>query len=187
MKAMILAAGLGTRLRPLTDTRPKALVEINGRTLLEITLTRLRTFGVTEAIPNAAVDELKSAGTDYPAWTAPYISLYAGGVSAKGYSTARDAEIAALDLPTRDEPRHHAESHDDGGDAHADQSAPRNAVRHVVMVRMGVARVPFVFVGKPVLVIAGVVVAMVAYVVGAGLYVYSTWLSRRGTEEHELA
>ena len=66
MKAMILAAGLGTRLRPLTDTRPKALVEINGRTLLEITLTRLRTFGVNEVIinvhhfANMVVDYLKS-------------------------------------------------------------------------------------------------------------------------------
>jgi NDP-sugar pyrophosphorylase family protein len=52
MKAMILAAGLGTRLRPLTDHRPKALVEINGRTLLEITLSRLRSFGVSEVIIN---------------------------------------------------------------------------------------------------------------------------------------
>ena len=52
MKAMVLAAGLGTRLRPLTNDRPKALVEIGGRTLLEITLARLRGFGVTEVIVN---------------------------------------------------------------------------------------------------------------------------------------
>lgn len=52
MKAMILAAGLGTRLRPLTDNRPKALVEIAGQTLLEITLSRLRKFGVREVIIN---------------------------------------------------------------------------------------------------------------------------------------
>jgi NDP-sugar pyrophosphorylase family protein len=52
MRAMILAAGLGTRLRPLTDTRPKALVDVAGRTLLEITLSRLRSFGVSEVIVN---------------------------------------------------------------------------------------------------------------------------------------
>jgi NDP-sugar pyrophosphorylase family protein len=66
MKAMILAAGLGTRLRPLTDDRPKALVEVGGRTLLEITITRLRTFDVREVIINVhhfadmVVDYLKA-------------------------------------------------------------------------------------------------------------------------------
>jgi NDP-sugar pyrophosphorylase family protein len=66
MKAMILAAGLGTRLRPLTDDRPKALVEVGGRTLLEITLSRLRGFGVREVIVNVhhfadmVVDYLKA-------------------------------------------------------------------------------------------------------------------------------
>jgi NDP-sugar pyrophosphorylase family protein len=52
MKAMILAAGLGTRLRPLTADRPKALVEVAGRTLLEVTLSRLRECGVREVIVN---------------------------------------------------------------------------------------------------------------------------------------
>jgi NDP-sugar pyrophosphorylase family protein len=49
---MILAAGLGTRLRPLTEDRPKALVEVGARTLLQIAMERLRGFGVSEVIVN---------------------------------------------------------------------------------------------------------------------------------------
>ena len=52
MRAMVFAAGLGTRLRPLTNDRPKALVTVGGHTMLEIALARLRQFGVTEAIVN---------------------------------------------------------------------------------------------------------------------------------------
>ncbi|MFK7775585.1 MAG: nucleotidyltransferase family protein [Saprospiraceae bacterium] len=52
MKALIFAAGLGTRLRPLTDDRPKALVEINGTTLLEIVIRRLKNAGVIDIIVN---------------------------------------------------------------------------------------------------------------------------------------
>jgi len=52
MKAMILAAGLGTRLRPLTNDRPKAMVEVNGMPLLEIAIRRLRHFGYQDIIIN---------------------------------------------------------------------------------------------------------------------------------------
>ena len=51
-KAMILAAGLGTRLRPLTDTLPKCLVPINGRPLLDYWIQGLATAGVREARVN---------------------------------------------------------------------------------------------------------------------------------------
>lgn len=52
MKAMIFAAGLGTRLKPLTDSVPKALVPIAGKTLLEHTISRLRDEGFTEIVIN---------------------------------------------------------------------------------------------------------------------------------------
>jgi choline kinase len=48
MKALILAAGQGTRLRPITDDRPKVLVELAGRTLLERQLDALRACGVEQ-------------------------------------------------------------------------------------------------------------------------------------------
>jgi mannose-1-phosphate guanylyltransferase len=52
MKAVLLAAGLGTRLRPLTDAMPKCLVSIGGRTLLDIWLDTLRDLGVDEVLVN---------------------------------------------------------------------------------------------------------------------------------------
>jgi NDP-sugar pyrophosphorylase family protein len=52
MKAMILAAGLGTRLGLLTGKRPKALVELHGKTLLEIALNRLAAHGFRKIIIN---------------------------------------------------------------------------------------------------------------------------------------
>jgi NDP-sugar pyrophosphorylase family protein len=52
VKAMIFAAGMGTRLKPLTDDRPKALVTVAGRTMLEIALLRLRDFYIDEVIIN---------------------------------------------------------------------------------------------------------------------------------------
>lgn len=52
MKAMILAAGLGTRLKPFTGNHPKALVEVNGKTLLQRNIEYLAKFGIKDIIIN---------------------------------------------------------------------------------------------------------------------------------------
>ena len=52
MKAMLFAAGLGTRLKPFTDHSPKALVEVNNKTLLEHNVRYLQRFGIYDVIVN---------------------------------------------------------------------------------------------------------------------------------------
>jgi len=66
MKAMILAAGVGNRLKPLTETKPKALVEVGGQPMLGALIHRLRKQGITSFIINVhhfahqIIDYLKS-------------------------------------------------------------------------------------------------------------------------------
>ncbi len=52
MNALIFAAGLGTRLKPLTDTMPKAMVPVNGKPLVQILIEKLKSIGVTEIVIN---------------------------------------------------------------------------------------------------------------------------------------
>lgn len=63
MKAFILAAGLGTRLKPLTDTIPKALVEVNGKPLLHHAIEKVKSAGIHEIIIN--VHHFAEKVTDY--------------------------------------------------------------------------------------------------------------------------
>jgi N-acetyl-alpha-D-muramate 1-phosphate uridylyltransferase len=59
--AMVMAAGLGLRMRPLTERRPKALVEVGGRALIDHILDRLEAAGVTRVVVNvhAFADQLE--------------------------------------------------------------------------------------------------------------------------------
>lgn len=52
MKAMVFAAGLGTRLKPFTNSHPKALAEVCGQPMLGIVIQKLKAYGVTEFVVN---------------------------------------------------------------------------------------------------------------------------------------
>ncbi|MES2713346.1 MAG: nucleotidyltransferase family protein [Pseudomonadota bacterium] len=87
--AMVLAAGLGTRMRPLTDVRPKPLLPLGGRSLLDHALDRLAEAGVQHAIVNAhwRGEQIAQAMRDRQAPTVtvrdePELLETGGGVSA---------------------------------------------------------------------------------------------------------
>ena len=71
MKAMIFAAGLGTRLRPLTDTMPKALVSVGGVPMLQRVLCKLRDAGIDSFVVNVHHFAEQIAGTGPPACREP--------------------------------------------------------------------------------------------------------------------
>jgi NDP-sugar pyrophosphorylase family protein len=52
MKAIIYAAGLGTRFKPWTDLHPKALAVVNGKSLLQRNIEYLQQYGITEVVVN---------------------------------------------------------------------------------------------------------------------------------------
>ncbi len=70
MKAMILAAGLGTRLKPFTDHHPKALAAVNGKSLLQRNILYLQQYGITEVIVNVHhfADQIMEAIEDNHGW-----------------------------------------------------------------------------------------------------------------------
>ena len=76
LKVVILSAGQGKRLSPLTDDRPKCLVELSGRSVLHWQLRHLASVGVTEAVVvtgfRADAVEAEIASLDLPGMTRPH-------------------------------------------------------------------------------------------------------------------
>jgi len=70
MKAMILAAGLGTRFKPWTDRHPKALALVNGKSLLQRNIVYLQSFGIKEVLVNVHhfADQIRDAIDSNNGW-----------------------------------------------------------------------------------------------------------------------
>ncbi|MFT5603074.1 MAG: MurNAc alpha-1-phosphate uridylyltransferase [Paracoccaceae bacterium] len=84
MKAMILAAGLGKRMRPLTTVRPKPLLKVNGKALIDYQLERLAAVGVRDVVINHY-------------WLGEQIEAHVGAGEAYGLSVCYSAENELLD------------------------------------------------------------------------------------------
>jgi NDP-sugar pyrophosphorylase family protein len=101
MRAMILAAGLGTRLKPFTDHHPKALAVVNGKTLLQRNVEYLLSYGITDILVNVHhfADQIIDAVKQNNGWganitisdeTAEVLETGGGLVFAKNYFATED-------------------------------------------------------------------------------------------------
>lgn len=107
-KAMVLAAGMGTRMRPLTDTRPKPLVEVEGRALIDHVLDRLAASGIEEAVVNVHhhADLLEAHLKARPGAPRVHLSderanlLETGGGTKKALPVLGDAPFIAINADT---------------------------------------------------------------------------------------
>ncbi|MDC0961977.1 phosphocholine cytidylyltransferase family protein [Gammaproteobacteria bacterium] len=89
MKAIILAAGVGSRIRPLTDNCPKSLLKINGKTILEMMLSHIKTCGINEVIfvLGYLQDQIKDyVKTQFPDLIVQFITNEKYEVTNTGYS-----------------------------------------------------------------------------------------------------
>ncbi|MDB4191712.1 phosphocholine cytidylyltransferase family protein [Gammaproteobacteria bacterium] len=89
MKAIILAAGVGSRIRPLTDNCPKSLLKINGKTILEMMLSHIKICGINEVIfvLGYLQDQIKDyVKTQFPDLIVHFITNEKYEVTNTGYS-----------------------------------------------------------------------------------------------------
>ncbi|MET0242862.1 MAG: NTP transferase domain-containing protein, partial [Flavitalea sp.] len=70
MKAIIFSAGLGTRFKPWTDKHPKALAEINGKSLLQRNVEYLQKWGISDVVVNVHhfADQIENAIAASKGW-----------------------------------------------------------------------------------------------------------------------
>ena len=95
---MVLAAGLGTRMRPLTEDRPKALVEVAGRALIDHTIDRLESVGVQTVVVNVHhFAEQMEAHLGRRRWPRILISDERGGLLDSGGGIAKAGEMLGSD------------------------------------------------------------------------------------------